>query len=302
MTGTRPSLRRRRLIAELRRLRDAAGLDLNDAADSSGISRSKLSRVETLAQHISGDDVHALCVAYGADTARTDALVTLARQAKQRGWWQVYDTDVLGRSTDLLELEADAARVHLYGVDVFPGLIQCEAYTRAIVQSGLPHETRDQHEARVRLRMERQERARANGLLVAVVVDESAFLRPVGGADVFAQQIEHVRMLADDPRHTIQVMPLSAPAVTAGMSFGYYVLSDKSTYVYLNTVPGGLYQEDPHDVDRYAQAWGRLTGQADTPTASARYWTSTTPGKEGTQPHATGQDHPRRRLRCVAES
>src|SRR5438093_10099454 len=104
----KPSLRRRRVAAALKRLREEAGLSHVQAAESSGFSTAKPSRIESLFSGVTGDDARTLCEVYGVDKHTTDAISELARQSRRRGWWHVYADDILGTLVDLLELEADA--------------------------------------------------------------------------------------------------------------------------------------------------------------------------------------------------
>ncbi|MCU1680347.1 MAG: helix-turn-helix domain protein [Amycolatopsis sp.] len=83
--------------------------------------------------------------------------MTLARQAKRRDWWKTYPNTVLGRTTDLLELEADADSVHYFTLDAIPGLLQTESYAAAVMQHGFPRESADELEQRVAVRMARQQ-------------------------------------------------------------------------------------------------------------------------------------------------
>jgi transcriptional regulator with XRE-family HTH domain len=150
-------LRRRRLARTPQELRERTDLNVTEAAKLAGFSQAKLSRIETAQIAISGDDTFALCEVLGVAEDVTDALVTLARQAKRRDWWKTYPNTVLGRTTDLLELEADADSVHYFTLDAIPGLLQTESYAAAVMQHGFPRESADELEQRVAVRMARQQ-------------------------------------------------------------------------------------------------------------------------------------------------
>lgn len=258
-----PSLRRRRLVAAIRKLREDAGLSLTEAADKVGFSQAKLSRIETLSITINGDDTYALCRALNADEMVTDALVSLARQSKQRGWWHVYDSDGLGRFTDFLELEDDATSVRGFELDLIPGQLQIPAYAEAVIRHAFPDVDDGEIVQRVQLRVDRQKRMADRAFSLWVVIDEAALKRPVGGRAVMAEQLEYLASVAKRPGTTVQILPTSASGHPAmGVPFTLITLSDGASFVYLDTLTGGAYIEDPGDIEAYEKAWSRLQAMA----------------------------------------
>lgn len=262
----RPSLRRRRLAAALRTLREDAGLTMEDAAKRAGegFSTAKISRVESLATGINGDDAYALATALGADEDTVAALVNLARSARRRGWWHVYATDVLGYFSDFLELEHDAREFLAFRVDLIPGVAQTEGYMTAVFTHSAPDADTDTIKQRVALRRERQDRMMERACDRWFIVDEAALRRPVGGPQVMAAQLDQLARFAEQPGVTLQVLPQAGITGHAalGVPFTLITLDDGARYVYLESMTGGLYVEEASDLDAYSRAWSRLQATA----------------------------------------
>lgn len=258
----RPSIRRRRLVAALRQLREQAGLSVTDAATAAGWDASKLSRIERFQITVTGDDTLDLCEALGADEEIANTLARLARQSRRRDWWHVYK-DVLGELADFVELEADAKRVLEWESDVVPGPLQTESYARAVIRHAWPEDTDESNEHRVALRMERQKRFQDGPARFWAILDEAVLQRPVGGNDVMAEQLEHVVAMSASPRITLQVMPTALMGHAAlGIPFTLIDLHDGATYAYQESITGGMYVEDPEDVERYQTAWSQLVAES----------------------------------------
>lgn len=260
--ATTPSLRRRRVAAALKRLRDQAGLNHVQAAEGSGFSTAKISRIESLFSRVTGDDARTLCEVYGVDKSTTDAIAELARQSRRRGWWHVYSDDILGRVVNLIELEADAKSLRSFRLDLIPGLLQTESYASAVIRNGFPGIEQNALQQRVSLRMDRQHQALDRGVKVWSIIGEAALRQPVGGGDVMAKQLDHVADLAESAG-TVQVLPLSLPGHPAmGVSYTLLDLRDGATFAYLDTLTGGLYLEDEPEIEYYRDVWVRLTASA----------------------------------------
>lgn len=258
-----PSLRRRRLAAALRRIREDAGLTLAQAAEAAEFSQSKVSRVEALQVSITGDDTRTLCEALCVDEQTTAALAELARQGNRRGWWHVYDADVLGKFVDYIELATDAAALREFEVDVVPGLLQTQAYADAVIRHAHPDRPEQELKDRVRLRRELQDRALDSAVKLWMIIDEAALRRPVGGAATMAAQLDMLVFMADRPGVTVQVLPLDISGHPAlGVPFTIIDLKDGATFGYLETLGGGAYLEEPPEIEPYTVAWSRLQAMA----------------------------------------
>jgi transcriptional regulator with XRE-family HTH domain len=257
------SLRRRRLARALQQLRESADLTVAEAAKLAGFSQPKLSRIELAQIGISGDDTYELCQALGIDEPAANELVKLARHAKRRDWWHSYPDSILGRTTNVFELEADADSKYSFTIDVVPGPLQSEAYARELLRHGFPRETEEDIDQRVELRMTRQRHIAEGKLEFWAIIDESALRRPLGGPAVMAAQLESLIETARRRHVSIQVLPASVgghPALST--PFHVFTLADGYCCVALENLAGGLYIEDAAEVRIYREAWSKLAAIA----------------------------------------
>lgn len=258
----RPSLRRRRLATALKQLREEQGWTMEEAAEHAGegFSKAKISRVESLQSAINGDDTYTLATALGANEATVEALVQLARSARRRGWWHVYANDVLGHSSDFLELEHDAREFLEFQVDLIPGPAQTEDYMTVVFRHFSPDADAETIKQRVASRRERQDRMMGRACERWFILDEAALRRPVGGQRVMAAQLDQLDMLAQQPGISIQVLPQAGVTGHAamGVPFTLFTLQDGAQYAFVESLTGGLYIEESADIATYARAWSRL--------------------------------------------
>ncbi|MCM2417669.1 helix-turn-helix transcriptional regulator [Streptomyces sp. RKAG293] len=211
MTTTSPVVRRRRLGLELRALREAAGLNGDEAAKRLRWSNSKLSRIELGRTRVVAADVAQLVDLYGVkDQARKDELAVLVREANRKGWWQLY-SDV--PYSTYIGLEAEATTLLTYQ-HVIPGLFQTEEYAEAINRDPVAGVTDDGLDQQLEVRMQRQGilSKRPNPVEVRAVLDEAALRRVVGGQEVMRAQLLKLLELGTLPNVIIQVIPFSAGA------------------------------------------------------------------------------------------
>lgn len=255
-----PTIRRRRLGIELRRLRESADLTIEDVARRLGYSVSKVSRVETGQVTATPQDVRDMLGLYGITGEQREALVQVAREAREKGWWQAYsDTPVV----PLVGLEAAAATIRIYEVLVVPGVFQTEGYAQAVIRTMRPDLPPGQLSRWVELRMARGRSLfnRPDPPAVTAVVDEGVLRRPVGGRDVMRGQLRQLAAMAAHPAVTLHVLPFSA-GEHAAMSgpftlFGFADPVDRDV-IYLEHTTSDLYLEDAGEVRRYARAFDRL--------------------------------------------
>lgn len=224
MTTQGPAVPRRRLGAELRRLRDEAGLTLDQAAESLECSTSKISRLETGKGLPKQRDVRDLVRLYGKQAEGSlERLLRLARDGARAGWWQEYTADLPSGSfvfdgvDRYVALESDATRLMCFDAPCFHGLLQTPEYARSIISTVLPDHTDAEVDRLVEFRMRRQEALwrTDSPLKVDAVVDEVTFRRVVGDSSIMAAQLEHLSRLVNDADVSIQVLPLNAGFIRA---------------------------------------------------------------------------------------
>jgi transcriptional regulator with XRE-family HTH domain len=211
-TSGSPTVRRRRLAAELRRLRENAGRTGDDVAAALEWSPSKVSRYELARTGLKPTEVGKLLDYYEVTGSRRDQLLALAREATQKGWWEDYTDVVSEEYLAFIGLEAEASSVEQWHVEVVPGLLQTVDYARQVHLgfqrvSPIPPST---IERRVQLRLARQEAltAREPPLELSVVIDESILLRQIGDHSVMRAQLERLAEAANLPNITLRVLPL----------------------------------------------------------------------------------------------
>lgn len=267
-----PTIRRRRLGAALRRLREETGLTTTEVAERMGWSHSKVSRIETAKTPVTAADVRELLTIYEIASDEADALVALARDAKQRDWWHSY-SEVLPEWFEVyLGLESEASRLSVYEAELIPGLLQTEAYATALLRSHPITKTPDETEQAVRLRRARQ--ARLDGetpIVLDAVINEGALRRLVGGAEVMRAQLHDLATAAELPNVTVQVLPFVAGA-HAGINGSFHVLEfpDPETprVVYVDNLTSSLYLERSREVGKFRLAFEELQTSALTPDES----------------------------------
>ncbi|MGD0554696.1 MAG: helix-turn-helix transcriptional regulator [Streptosporangiaceae bacterium] len=216
-----PTVRRRRLAAELREIREAKGKSGESVAAALRWSPSKISRYERAKTGLRPREVERLLDYYGVTGDRRSRLLALAEDATQKGWWEDFG-DILSEDyRQFIGLEYEAASLAIWHVDVVPGLLQSEAYARHIIGSYSRVEpVAPRMIGRlVRVRMQRQEVLEREGVEVSVVLDESILHRRIGDRSVMHAQLMQLAEKADKPNITIRVLPLDSQHTVFGESF-----------------------------------------------------------------------------------
>jgi transcriptional regulator with XRE-family HTH domain len=255
---------RRRLGAELKRLRARTGMTLDEVAELMTCSTSKISRLETGKGVPKVPDVSELMRIYGvtSDTER-EMLLRLVRDGRQHGWWEPltdgvsperYVLDAPGRYA---ALESDATAVRTFDVSIVPGLLQTPEYARAVFAETLPHHLPAEIDRLVDLRVKRQEalsRTDPAPLELVALLDEAMLARVVGGAEVMAAQLDRLLELGSLPNVTIRVLPFRAGILRAHV--GDFALIEipvelGSDVVYIEGHAGDSYLDASSDVRLY---------------------------------------------------
>ncbi|GAA1965916.1 helix-turn-helix transcriptional regulator [Amycolatopsis minnesotensis] len=261
--GQGPTVRRRRLASELRRLRESADLTIDEVGEKLECSASKISRIETGHVGVTPRDVRDMLELYGLAGEEREALVQLAREARKRGWWHAYNEVFTGA---FVGLEADASSLRAFQALLVPGLLQTERYTLAVIRAMRPGADEDEIARRVAARMARQQLlADPNPPEYWAVIDEAVLHRMVGGPDVMAEQLERLLRVAEQPHVTIQVVPFGAGA-HPGMEGPFLILGFPEQadpdVVYVDSTSSGVYLEMPPDVRRYSLMFDHLRAAA----------------------------------------
>ncbi|MFI9123820.1 helix-turn-helix domain-containing protein [Streptomyces bikiniensis] len=271
-----PTVRRRRLGSELRRLREAKGLTLEDVEEKApALKESKVSRVETARIGVKPADLDALLDIYGVGVDEEDEegaakralLHSLAKTGARRGWWQTYRDIISPAYADLISLEDDAASMRTYQTLLIPGPLQTAAYARATISAINTTSTADQVNGLVEVRRARQAvLTRPEPLEVWAIIHEAA-LRPrlADTPSVMKEQLQRLLDVMEYPHVKIQILPLSA-APQPGLSGPFAMLGFPGTadldVVLVEHLTSALYVEDPGEVSIYRTAFDHLLAEA----------------------------------------
>ncbi|MFF4230226.1 helix-turn-helix domain-containing protein [Streptomyces sp. NPDC001820] len=263
--SARATTRRRQLGATIRKLRARKGMTLEEAGRLVGVSKATVSRYETQEGPVKWPIVDALCREYDASEAERKAVVALAKDAKQQGWWSSFADSIPETMNLLLTLEDEAVREDHFNCLYVPGLLQTRRYTESVQHASEMRLLPEEIERLVDIRMKRQEiLTRAKPLHLWAILDESVIRRVVGSRDVMREQLSHLLQANESPEITLQVLPFSKGAHSAAM--GSFVILGGSEpsldVVYVDIHLGSLFMEKEEELGRYRLAFDYLRAQA----------------------------------------
>ena len=268
-TGSGPTVRRRQLMAELRRLREGTRLTQDEVASELDWHPTKVMRIETGRTAPHPNDVQVMLGLYGVTDADVSAgLLKLATDARQRGWWYSYRDVLRSRYEFFIGLESEAASIRDFGLAMIPGLLQTEDYARALIR-GLMTFDAAEIERRVEVRMTRQQLlAKPDRPLLWAILDEAAVRRVVGGRAIMRAQLLHLAHGFEPGQTTVQVLPFGA-GPHPGQAGPFIVLGfadpAEPEVVYMETVGGNLYVDKAEEVSLYTTAFDQLRAIALSP-------------------------------------
>src|SRR5690348_1288094 len=190
-----PTVRRRRLAAELREIRESKGKSGDTVAAALKWSPSKISRYERAKTGLQPREVERLLDYYQITGPRRALLLALAEDATHKGWWEQFGDSLSPDYQQFIGLEDEASAISIWHVEVVAGLLQTEGYARHVIGSYSRVEpiTPRMIERMVRVRMQRQDVLRREpGVQLSVVLDESVLKRRIGSASVMYDQLTHL--------------------------------------------------------------------------------------------------------------
>jgi transcriptional regulator with XRE-family HTH domain len=216
-----PTVRRRRLAAELRGIRESKGKSGDAVAAALKWSPSKISRYERARTGLRPREVERLLDYDQITGPRRALLLELAEDATQKGWWEEFTDSLAEDYQQFIGLEHEATSIAIWHVDVVTGLLQTEAYARHIISSYSRVEpvAPGMIGRLVKVRMQRQQVLDREGLQLSVVLDESVLKRRIGDDSVMYEQLQRLAQEADRPNLSLQILPLDAQHTVFGESF-----------------------------------------------------------------------------------
>lgn len=268
-------MRRRRLAAELRSIRESRGKSGDAVAAALKWSASKISRYERARTSLRPKEVERLLDYYQISGRRREILLGLAEDAAQKGWWEEFSDSISEEYQQFIGLEYEASSMSIWHVDVVTGLLQTEAYARHIISSlsriePIPPGMIGRI---VAVRMRRQQVLERAGLQLSVVLDESVLRRRIGDESVMYEQLHRLAREAEKPNVNVQVLPLDAQHSVFGESFvifGFAADGDAITQevVSTETMKGGFILEAERETYLHRIAFQVLADAALDPAAS----------------------------------
>jgi transcriptional regulator with XRE-family HTH domain len=225
-----PTVRRRRLAAELRGIRESKGKSGDVVAAALKWSPSKISRYERARTGLRPREVERLLDYYGITGSHRALLLGLAEDAAQKGWWEEFADTLSEDYQQFIGLEHEATSIAIWHVDVVAGLLQTDGYARHIISSYSRVEpvAPGMIGRLVKVRMQRQQVLDREGLQLTVVLDESVLTRRIGDESVMYEQLQRLAREADRPNLTMRILPLSAQHTVFGESFVIFGFGEDS--------------------------------------------------------------------------
>jgi transcriptional regulator with XRE-family HTH domain len=261
-----PTVASARLASELRSRREHAGLSQETVAEEMGWAESKLYRIENDKSRLLPRDVKRLLKLYGVTGQPEEALLELARLAREPDWWHQYSGAIPEWFQVYVVLESSASDLLGYESELVPGIMQTESYTRAIMSTAPTPDDDQEIDNKVQVRANRQARLTGdNPPNVWLVLNEAVIRRTVGGRPVMREQIEHLIDLAGRRNVTLQILPFDTgehAAMHGAFTLLKFATSGDPDKVYLEQQIGGIYTQKPHEADRYALMFDHLRARA----------------------------------------
>ncbi len=269
---TSPTVRRRRLSKELRRLRRDSGKTREQVAGFVGCSPVTITRIEGAQTAGTVPIVARMLEFYGVKGKSYDVLLTLCREARKRGWWHQYSGSIPEWFEVFVGLEEEASEILSYESELVPGLFQTEDYIRALLHADLHARSEEEIDHRVALRLKRQERLTNNDApKVWAILNEAVIRRQVGGPHTMLKQLQHLTEISRLASVNIVVLPFSAgahPSMDSSCAVLRFPEPADPDVVYVQYRRGSIYLEDPSEVDMYVDLFDHLRSRALSPDES----------------------------------
>ncbi|MDL5199745.1 helix-turn-helix transcriptional regulator [Streptomyces sp. ALI-76-A] len=263
----RRTARRRRLGAEIKEARVAAGVTPEQAARAIHGDKSKISRIETGRHRVSRLELETLmdlCRIH--DPQKREWLVALSTEGHRRSWWRRHGDVLQPDFKELLTLEEDAERISAFQTQVLPGLVQTKNYATSVIRSSDPTLSDDHLEFFADFRVQRQAVLdRENPPSYLCIVTEGVLRQQVGGPEVMAEQLGYLVKSSQRPNVTIRVIPFEQPGYTGTSgSFVLYSYPDPLDLdvVQVEYLDGALYLEEDESVKKYRHSLDLLRESA----------------------------------------
>lgn len=261
-----PTVRRRRLAAELRKLRKESGKTREQVAQFVGCSPVTVTRIESAQSAPRLADTARMLEFYGVTGARREVLMTLCSEARRRGWWHQYSGAIPAWFEVYVGIEGEVSEIRSYQPEAIDGRLQTEGYIRALMLADVDVPSGEELERRIAVRMTRQEQLKGDDApKMWVVLNEAALRREVGGRNTMRDQLTHLIEVSRSNKVVVQVLTYGAgahPAMDGAFEILRFPDAADPDVVYLQYRRGSIYLEDPADVEAYAELFDHLRARA----------------------------------------
>jgi transcriptional regulator with XRE-family HTH domain len=261
-----PTVRRRRLAAELRKLRKESGKTREQVAEFVGCSPVTVTRIESAQSAPRLADTARMLECYGITGERREVLMTLCGEARKRGWWHRYSGAIPAWFEVYVGIESEVSEIRSYQPEAIDGRLQSEGYVRAIMLADVDVPSEEELERRISLRMERQEQLSGDDApRMWVVLNEAALRRQVGGQATMNEQLRHLIEVSKSNKVVLQVLTYAGgahPAMDGAFELLSFPEAADPDVVYLQYCRGSIYLEDSSDVAVYAEMFDHLRARA----------------------------------------
>lgn len=263
---TSPTVRRRRLAAELRKLRKESGRSRENVAEHVGCAPATITRIENASSGAPPAYVSVMLDLYGLSGDEKDAWLVIARQARKRGWWAGYGDTIPSWFTFYVGLEEEASDIRSYQPELVFGLLQTEGYMRAVMVADIVTLSEDELERRIKVRLKRQRHLTGpDAPKLWIVLNEAVLRREVGSRAVMREQLLHLAEMSQDGKVFLQVMPFSAgihPANDGAFNILGFPEPRDPDVVYVQYRKGSLYLEETVELAEYNEIFDHLRAGA----------------------------------------
>nr|BFD89543.1 helix-turn-helix transcriptional regulator [Kitasatospora sp. Xyl93] len=260
-----PTLRQRRLGAELRRMRERAGLGGTQLARTLGVSPAHVTQMESGKTSVTLDRLHAIAEAcLCADQRLIDALADIIAVRERNGWWEEYRASLAVDFLEIAELEAGAQRLTTYTSTFIPGMLQTSDYAHVLFAQTYPPLPDHQVDLRTAFRMRRQRIVRSGTTPYAAFIHETALHMQFCGPKILAAQLN---ALVTDSRHSnisIRVVPFDAnvvPSPSENFTYAAGPITELDT-AQMDTGHGGQLFETPAHLSRFRALIAQMESSA----------------------------------------
>jgi transcriptional regulator with XRE-family HTH domain len=261
-----PTVRRRRLAAELRKLRKESGKTREQVAGFVGCSPVTITRIESAQSAPRLADTARMLEFYGVTGERRDVLMTLCGEARRRGWWHQYSGAIPAWFEVYVGIEGEVSEIRSYQPEAVDGRVQTEGYVRALMLADVDVPSDEELERRMAVRMKRQEQLNGEDApKMWIVLNEAALRRQVGGRATMHAQLEHLMEVSRANKLVLQVLTYAAgahPAMDGAFEILRFPESADPDVVYVQYRRGSIYLEDSSDVEAYAELFDHLRARA----------------------------------------